>query len=177
MRWERATVVLRLMALILGIGGLGVAAHLTRIGALGIEDVPPPFILLSGHAGIGFLFIAVTGRYPRVARPRPKGVAWLSAWGRGDLCNDFIRNHRQLAHPTLFAPDVARGVPHEPELIAAQRGVPSSGLRPPSSPSSGCGSHGESDAGEKGTSVTPVSGGGTTSALTKSPWTALTPGH
>ena len=64
MIWERATMGLRLIALILGIGGLGVAAHLTRIGALGIEDVPPPFILVSGLAGIAFLCIAVIGRYP-----------------------------------------------------------------------------------------------------------------
>lgn len=64
MRWERASVVLRLINLILGVGGLGVAAYLTRIHALGIEDVPPPFVLLSGLAGLGFLCIAVIGRYP-----------------------------------------------------------------------------------------------------------------
>ena len=65
MRWERATVVLRLIWLIFGVGSLGVARHLTRIGALGIEDVPPPFILLAGLAGLGFLAIAGLGRYPR----------------------------------------------------------------------------------------------------------------
>ena len=65
MRWKRATVFLRLICLILGVGSLGVAWHLTRIGSSGIEDVPPPFILVAGLAGLGFLGIAVVGRYPR----------------------------------------------------------------------------------------------------------------
>ena len=66
MRWERVTIFLRLICLILGTGSLGVAWHLTRIGSSGIEDVPPPFILLASLAGLGFLCIAVSGRYPRL---------------------------------------------------------------------------------------------------------------
>jgi len=65
MRWERVTIFLRLICLISGVGSFGVAWHLTRIGSSGIEDVPPPFILLAGLAGLGFLCIAVIGRYPR----------------------------------------------------------------------------------------------------------------
>lgn len=65
MRWERVTIFLRLICLILGVGSFGVAWHLTRISSSGIEDVPPPFILLAGLAGLGFLCIAVIGRYPR----------------------------------------------------------------------------------------------------------------
>lgn len=65
MRWARVTVFLRLSCLILGSGSIGVAWRLTRIGASGIEDVPPPFILLAGLTGLGFLCIAVIGRYPR----------------------------------------------------------------------------------------------------------------
>ena len=65
MKWERATVFLRLICLILGVGGFGVAWQLIRISSSGIEDVPPPFILVAGLAGLGFLCIAVIGRYPR----------------------------------------------------------------------------------------------------------------
>ena len=65
MRWERATIVLRLICLILGVGAFVVARHLTEISRAGIEDVPPPFILVSALAGFAFLCIAVIGRYPR----------------------------------------------------------------------------------------------------------------
>lgn len=65
MRWERVTIFLRLICLILGAGSFGAAWLLTRIGASGIEDVPPPFILVAGLTGLGFLCIAVIGRYPR----------------------------------------------------------------------------------------------------------------
>lgn len=65
MRWERVTIFLRLICLILGVGSFGVAWHLKRISASGIEDVPPPFILVAGLAGLGFFGIAVIGRYPR----------------------------------------------------------------------------------------------------------------
>lgn len=65
MKLERAKVVLRLISLILGVGSLAVAWHLTKIGAAGIEDVPPPFILVSGLAGFAFLCVATIGRYPR----------------------------------------------------------------------------------------------------------------
>lgn len=64
MRWERGTIFLRLICLILGVGSLGVTWHLNRISSSGIEDVPPPFILLAALAGLGFLCIAVIGRYP-----------------------------------------------------------------------------------------------------------------
>ncbi len=65
MKWARASIVQRLICLGLGAGCIGMAWHLTRIGASGIEDVPPPFILVSGLAGLGFLSIAAIGRYPR----------------------------------------------------------------------------------------------------------------
>ena len=64
MRWEHATIQLRMICMILGVASFGVAWHLTNIGSTGIEDVPPPFILLAGLAGLGFLCIAVIGRYP-----------------------------------------------------------------------------------------------------------------
>jgi hypothetical protein len=44
MRWVSVTIFLRLICLISGIGSLGVAWHLTRIGSSGIEDVPPPLM-------------------------------------------------------------------------------------------------------------------------------------
>jgi hypothetical protein len=66
-RWERVTIALRLICLVLGVGSLGVAWHLTRIGASGIEDVPPPFTLLAGLTGLGLLCVAIIGRYPRPA--------------------------------------------------------------------------------------------------------------
>jgi hypothetical protein len=63
--WERAPVFSRLICLILGLGSIGVAWRLTKLGASGIEDVPPPFTLLAGLTGIALLCIAVIGRYPR----------------------------------------------------------------------------------------------------------------
>lgn len=65
MRLERVTIFLRLICLVLGAGSIAAAWYLTKIGSSGIEDVPPPFILVAGIAGLGFLCIAVTGRYPR----------------------------------------------------------------------------------------------------------------
>lgn len=65
MRWERAPAFVRLVSLLLGAGAFGVAWWLTWMGQSGIEDVPPPFILVSGLAGIGFSCLAVFGRYPR----------------------------------------------------------------------------------------------------------------
>jgi len=47
MRWERTTIILRLICRIFGIGSLVVEWYLTKIGSSGIEDVPPPFILLA----------------------------------------------------------------------------------------------------------------------------------
>jgi hypothetical protein len=57
---------LRLICLILGLGSFGAAWRLTWIGQMGIDDVPPPFTLLAGLAALGFLCIAVIGRYPRL---------------------------------------------------------------------------------------------------------------
>ena len=65
MRWGKATIILRLICLTVGIGSLIVAWNLTQISASGIEDVPPPFILLAGIVGIGFLCITIIGRIPR----------------------------------------------------------------------------------------------------------------
>jgi hypothetical protein len=65
MIWARATVFLRLVCLTLGFGSFGVARHLTQLGTSGLEGVPPPFILLSGLAGLGFLCLAALGRYAR----------------------------------------------------------------------------------------------------------------
>ena len=65
-RWERVTIFLRLICLISGVGSIGAAWYLTRIGSSGVEDVPPPFILLAGLVGLGFLCISVLGRYPRL---------------------------------------------------------------------------------------------------------------
>jgi len=70
MKWSRVTIILRLICLILGVGGLVVAWYLTRISSSGVEDVPPPFILLAGLTGLGFLFIAVIGRYPRTGNSK-----------------------------------------------------------------------------------------------------------
>jgi hypothetical protein len=46
------------MCLVVGTGCLGVACRLHWVGAFGIEDVPPPFTLLAGLAGIGLLGVA-----------------------------------------------------------------------------------------------------------------------
>ncbi len=67
MRFGRVTILLRLIALILGLGSFGAAWRLTWIGKMGIDDVPPPFTLLAGLAALGFLCIAVLGRYPRIS--------------------------------------------------------------------------------------------------------------
>lgn len=65
MTWPRATVLVRVLSFIVGGISLGVAWWLTKIGRSGVEDVPPPFILVSGFVGIALLCLAVTGRYPR----------------------------------------------------------------------------------------------------------------
>lgn len=75
MRWERATTVARLICLLLAAGSLGIAWRLTWIGAQGIDDVPPPFTLAAGLAGIGFLCVAAIGRYPAPAPDKPHGKA------------------------------------------------------------------------------------------------------
>jgi len=65
MTWARATVFSRRLCLRLAAGSFRAARHLTQLGASGLEDVPPPFILLPGLAGLGFLCLALLGRYPR----------------------------------------------------------------------------------------------------------------
>ncbi|MBK8233672.1 MAG: hypothetical protein IT349_17380 [Candidatus Eisenbacteria bacterium] len=65
MKWHRLTSSLRAVSLLAAAGALSFAWHLTRIGAAGIEDVPPPFTLMAGLVGLGCLGLAVVGRYPR----------------------------------------------------------------------------------------------------------------
>ena len=65
MKWERATTLVRLVFLILGAASLGAAWYLTRISSSGIEDIPPPVILLAGLVGLGFSGMAIVGRCPR----------------------------------------------------------------------------------------------------------------
>lgn len=65
MPWVRATLSARLIALLAAAGCFGVAWRLTSIGASGVEDVPPPFIVGAGLAGLTCLGVSVVGRYPR----------------------------------------------------------------------------------------------------------------
>jgi hypothetical protein len=65
MTWARATVFVRLICLAVAIGSFGMAWRLTKLGASGAEDIPPPFTLAAGLAGIGFSCVAISGRYPR----------------------------------------------------------------------------------------------------------------
>jgi len=64
MNWVRAKVVPRLICLALSVASFGMASHLLSISKAGIEDVPPPFILVSGLAGLAFLGVAIIGRHP-----------------------------------------------------------------------------------------------------------------
>jgi hypothetical protein len=64
MRWERVTIVSRLVCLLFGVGGVGVAGLFYWVSSSGIETVPPLFILLAVLGALLFLFIAVVGRYP-----------------------------------------------------------------------------------------------------------------
>lgn len=64
MNWKRASTISRLICLMVGVLGFLAAWRLTVIGRSGIEDVPPPFILVAGLGGLLFVGIAVTGRYP-----------------------------------------------------------------------------------------------------------------
>lgn len=65
MRWQRVPVPWRVLGLICGAGSFGLAWYLTRIGAAGIEDVPPPFILLAGLVGLASSSVALIGRFPK----------------------------------------------------------------------------------------------------------------
>lgn len=67
MKWKRVPVSLRIVSIILAICSFVFAWYLTKIGASGVEDIPPPFILFSGIAGFVFLLIAVIGNYPQSA--------------------------------------------------------------------------------------------------------------
>ena len=60
MKWARAT-----GAVLVAAGCFGVAWRLTSLGASGVEDVPPPFILVAGVAGLAFLGVGIVGRHPR----------------------------------------------------------------------------------------------------------------
>ena len=65
MIWKRVQFILRIISLVFGVSGFGFAWFLTKIGASGVEDIPPPFILFSGLAGFAFLLVAVIGKYPQ----------------------------------------------------------------------------------------------------------------
>ncbi len=65
MTWTRVNAPTRLVALLCGVGGIAAAWLLLRISKAGIEDVPPPFILLAFLAGVGFIGVAALGRIPR----------------------------------------------------------------------------------------------------------------
>lgn len=64
MNWKRVPIFLRIISAILSLSSFGFAWYLTKIGASGVEDIPPPFILFSGLAGLTFLLIAVVGKVP-----------------------------------------------------------------------------------------------------------------
>lgn len=67
MIWKRIPIFLRIISLILAVSSFGFAWYLTKIGASGVEDIPPPFILFSGLAGLVFLLVAVVGKVPLIA--------------------------------------------------------------------------------------------------------------
>ncbi len=64
MKWKSISILVRIVSLLISISSFTVAWYLTKIGSSGIEDVPPPFILVAGAVGIGFLFITLIGRFP-----------------------------------------------------------------------------------------------------------------
>ena len=64
MELARAVVVVRLLCLVLGVGAFGLAGRMTALGASGIEDIPPLFILVAGLSGVVLLFVGISGRYP-----------------------------------------------------------------------------------------------------------------
>jgi hypothetical protein len=65
MKWAQAAASVRLASFVLSAACFGLAWRMTELGAAGLEDIPPPFILVSGLAGIAFLLVSVWGRYPR----------------------------------------------------------------------------------------------------------------
>ena len=66
MKWEPVSTLVRLFCLLLGAGSFGVAWRLTRMGL--VDDVPPPFIVVAGLAGLVFSSLALVGRYPASKR-------------------------------------------------------------------------------------------------------------
>lgn len=64
MIWKRVPVFLRIISSVLAGCGFAFAWYLKIIGSSGIEDIPPPFILFSGVAGLVFLLIAISGKVP-----------------------------------------------------------------------------------------------------------------
>jgi hypothetical protein len=65
MIWKRIPIFLRIISSVLAGCGFAFAWYLTKIGASGVEDIPPPFILFSGLAGLAFLLVAFIGKYPQ----------------------------------------------------------------------------------------------------------------
>ena len=65
MTWKRVPVYLRIISSIFAVSCFAFAWHLTKIGASGVEDIPPPFILFSGFTGLVFLLLAILGKFPR----------------------------------------------------------------------------------------------------------------
>ncbi|WP_457422809.1 hypothetical protein [Roseateles sp. P5_E7] len=65
MKLAHAAASVRLISFVLSAACFGAAWRLTEMGASGLEDIPPPFILLSGLAGVALLIVSVSGRYPR----------------------------------------------------------------------------------------------------------------
>jgi len=63
--WKRVPVNLRIISSLFAISCFAFAWHLTKIGASGVEDIPPPFILFSGLTGLVFLLLAILGKFPR----------------------------------------------------------------------------------------------------------------
>ncbi len=64
MRMQKISPFVRAIFLFASIGSFTVAWQLTKIGASGIEDVPPPFILGAGLVGTVLLLSVVIGRFP-----------------------------------------------------------------------------------------------------------------
>ena len=65
MKWIRASSFVRFASLVLAAGCLLMAWRLTLLGASGAEDIPPPFTLAFGLAGIVLLAVGIIGRIPR----------------------------------------------------------------------------------------------------------------
>ena len=62
MKLIRISLVTRLICIIISIVSIIASWHLRNISLTGVEDVPPPFILLTFIAGILFFLIGVFGK-------------------------------------------------------------------------------------------------------------------